>query len=108
MAIGVGLGVPFSRRKPPFFDGNSWGIYDFRQCLKDSYSYVSQITDLSGYNNHLLQATALNQGLYTSEGILHDGVNDFYKTLPATLNQPTLIYLVGKEITWTDIDTLYD
>lgn len=37
----------------------------------------------------------------TFSSIYFDGVNDYLKTGPFTLNQPTTVYLMGKQVTWT-------
>ena len=43
-----------------------------------------------------------------TDGIAFDGTNDYMKTSPFTLNQPTKIYIVGKQVTWTISDYLFD
>ena len=46
--------------------------------------------------------------LTTADGILFDGVDNFLKATAFTLNQPTTIYFLGKQITWTSSDKLID
>lgn len=41
-------------------------------------------------------------------GLLFDGVDNFLKANAFTLNQPTTVYILGKQITWTLNDTLFD
>lgn len=45
----------------------------------------------------------------TADGsILFDGIAHFLKTDAFTLNQPTTVYFLGKQVTWTALDTIYD
>ncbi len=67
---------------------------------KDGSNNVSQWTDLSGSNNHLIQATALQQPVYSASlGVIFDGSNtagkgDLLKSAAFTYNQPCHIYMV--------------
>lgn len=88
-------------------NGNTWGEFDFLQCKKDSFNKVSQVYDISGNNNHLLQLMAIRQPLFTPAGILYDGIYNAMQTLVSTLPQPVTVYFIAKEITFTDIATLY-
>jgi len=40
--------------------------------------------------------------------VLFDGVDDFLKTAPFTLNQPETVYFVGKQVSWTLDEIIYD
>jgi len=47
--------------------------------------------------------------IHSDDGILFDGVNDMLKTAAiAALDQPTTVYIVVKQITWTIVDKLFD
>ena len=58
---------------------------------------------------HLLQGTDTNRPSKEADGsILFDGVDNYLKAVAFTLNQPTTVYLLGKQVTWTDGDTVWD
>jgi hypothetical protein len=70
-----------------------------------------QITNLSVkelLGNNLLQSTGTNQPLETATGILFDGVDNFMKTAPFVLEQPEFIYMVIKQVSWTNFDFWFD
>lgn len=70
---------------------------------------VSQWADQSGNGRHLKQATATNQPAKQADGsILFDGVDNYLKCDAFTLNQPESIYLLMKQATWTEGDTIFD
>lgn len=101
--------------KPPFpsglKDGKTAGWYDFTDLFyvsRDIYNFVSQVRDKSGNFRHFNQLIVNAQPILGVDGITFDGVNDFLKTDPFTLNQPEIIYAVFKENTWTDLDTILD
>ena len=75
---------------------------------KDASNKVSVWGDKSGNGNDLLQATGSAQPLYSTNGILFDGVNDFMKAAAFTLVQPEMVYIVFKQVTWTLNDRIYD
>jgi len=59
--------------------------------------------------NHLYQATLANQPILSAaNGLLFDGTNDFLATLAFVLVRPEFIYFVGRQITWTNNDKLFD
>ena len=65
---------------------------------------IKQVT-----GNHLLQATGVAQPLWSAaNGILFDGVADFLRCIPFVFIQPEFIYFVGRQITWTGADYIYD
>jgi hypothetical protein len=53
--------------------------------------------------NHLIQLTGASQPLWSANGVLFDGVNDFMKCTAFALVQPEFIYFVGRQITWSNI-----
>lgn len=68
---------------------------------------VSQWSDQSGNNRHLLQATGTNQPALQSDGsILFDGVDNFMKCTAFTLVQPETVYILMKQVGWTN-DTYF-
>jgi hypothetical protein len=69
---------------------------------------ASQWDDQSGNDNHLVQATATNQPAVQPDGsLLFDGVDNFMKAA-FTLNEPETIYLLFKQVTWTDLRRIFD
>ncbi len=72
-------------------------------------SGVSQWSDASGNGRHLLQGTDTNRPALQTDGtILFDGVDNYLQTAAFTLNQPTTVYFLGKQVTWTNTDTICD
>ena len=83
--------------------------YQFNTGITVTGAGVSVWTDQSGNSNHLLQATDTNRPAKQSDGsILFDGVDNYLKTVAFTLNQPTTVYFLGKQVTWTTSDKLID
>jgi hypothetical protein len=72
---------------------------------------VSTWKDQSGNSNDLVQATGGNQPTYSGSGtsstITFDGTND-YLSVSFTQSQPTTIYIILDQVTWTSIDPIYD
>jgi len=92
-------------------DGNTFGWYDstdLTTITKDGSNLVSRWNDKLLSGRDLIQATAGKLPLLTEEGLLFDGVDDWMQTLTATLNQPTVIYLVIKQVGWTYLDRILD
>lgn len=58
----------------------------------------------------LYQGTVGSQPLYglATRTLTFDGVDDFLKTAAFTLNQPTTVYFVGSQVTWTDNEYIFD
>jgi hypothetical protein len=52
----------------------------------------------------------LNGGatVVTASCLYFDGTNDYLKTGAFTLAQPTTVYFVGKQVTWTNTDHIFD
>ena len=70
---------------------------------------VSQWNDASGLEHHLKQANDTNRPAKQSDGaILFDGVDNFLKADAFTFIQPSFIYVLGKQITWTASDNWFD
>lgn len=91
-------------------DGNTVAWFDAAESyiVKDGSDFVSQWTDRSGSTNHLLQAAGTNQPLWSTDGVLFDGVDNFMKCVAFTYNQPEQIYIVLKQVTWVNGDTISD
>lgn len=90
-------------------DGNTVGWYDYLlDVTKDGSDFVSAWGDQSGENNHLLQASGTAQPLWTVNGVLLDGIDNYMKTAPFVWDQPEMIYMVAKQVTWTSTDRFFD
>ena len=68
----------------------------------DEY-YIEEIA-----GNHLSQTTGADKPLWSSDGILFDGVSEFMKTTTFTYDQPAQIYIVFRQVTWTSNDVICD
>lgn len=82
-------------------DGNSkfYDFTDISRITKDGSNRVSSVEEMLGSGANLIQATQLNQPIYSSDGITFDGVNDSLQAL-FSLSQPISIYYAFKQITW--------
>lgn len=70
---------------------------------------VTQWEDQSGNGRHLKQGTDTNRPAKQSDGsILFDGADNYLKTDAFTFAQPCTYYILGKQVTWTDIDKWCD
>lgn len=59
--------------------------------------------------NHLIQQTGLNKPVWSAvNGLLFDGANDYLRTLTFAFVQPSFLYFVGRQITWTSDDKFCD
>ena len=91
-------------------DGNTVAWYDYLKLVtKDGSDFVSVWGDQSGLSHDLLQAVGTNQPKWFSiNGILFDGIDNFLKTAAFALIQPEMIYIVFKQLTWTNDDRIFD
>ena len=90
-------------------DGNTMlGIDYLTGVAKDGGNLVSQWDDLYQEGNDLLQATPLDKPLWTVDEIIFNGIRQFMACVPFTLAQPTQIYAVLRQKTWTVNDWLWD
>jgi hypothetical protein len=70
---------------------------------------VSQWDDMSGNGRHLKQGTDTNRPALQVDGtILFDGSDNFLKCDAFTLNRPETIYFLGKQVTYTNTDYIFD
>lgn len=75
---------------------------------KDGSNFVSRWNDKLSSGRDLIQATGTNQPLWSANGILFDGIDNVMKTAPFTFIRPAMIYFVGKQITYSSPDHLFD
>lgn len=70
---------------------------------------VSQWDDASGNGRHLKQAVGVSQPALQADGsILFDGTDDFLRCDAFTLNQPETVYLLARQVTWTNGEHVFD
>lgn len=114
MTYGYGYGYEKYKKygRLPIYDGNTVGWYiasDLTTITKDGANLVSRWNDKLGSGRDLLQAVVLNQPLWVlNDGILFDGIANFMKTASFTWDQPEFIYIVLKQVTWTNLDIIFD
>ena len=71
--------------------------------------FASQWDDQSGNGRHLKQTTGAAQPSVNANGsLLLNGTTQFMKTDPFTLNQPETIYLLFKDLVWTNSARIWD
>ena len=69
---------------------------------------VSKWDDVSGNGNHMLQSIALSRPVVQPDGsLLFDGLNGYLRAVFA-LAQPSTVYMLVKQITWTLSRRLFD
>ncbi len=92
---------------PPLTNLAAW--YRKGLGITDVANAVSAWADQSGNARNLLQASGAAQPTKQGDGtILFNGTGHFMATATFPLTQPTTIYLLAKQITWTIGDHLYD
>lgn len=102
------------RRRFPsvLLDGNTVAWYNSQllsTITKDGSDFVSRWNDRLGSGHDLIQSTGTNQPKWFSvNGVLFDGIDNFMKTSPFTFDQPEMIYIVLKQVTWTLGDYILD
>jgi hypothetical protein len=74
-----------------------------------STTLVARWNDASGNNRPLLQATGAAQPALQTDGtLLFDGSSDLMQTATFTLAQPTMLYMLFRQVTWTINDVMCD
>ena len=90
-------------------DGNTVAWFDYTETITmDGSDLVSDWGDKSGEGNDLLQATGTDQPLWSSDGVLFNGVDNYMKCVGFTYDQPEMIYVVVKQVTWTNNKYIMD
>jgi len=91
-------------------DGNTVAWYDYKDLPTltiDGANAVSRWNDKLGSGHDLLQATGTNQPLYTADGILFDGIDNFMDS-SFIWTQYKTIYLILKQISWAKDFYIFD
>lgn len=93
-------------------DGNTvaWFDHDYIPSITmDAALRVSQWNDRLGSGHDLLQANGADQPLWSfANGVLFDGVSEYMKCVGFPFVQPEFIYFVGRQVTWTFTDRIFD
>ena len=112
--IGVGVGIPFRKVSGESYpsvldDGNTVGWYDYLLGITKSSNRVSGWADQSGSGEDFAQADGGKQPLLQSTGILFNGSDEVMATVgfTPTLEQPLTVYMVAKQVSWTQNDYFY-
>lgn len=96
-----------ANRQPILENMAAW--FRFGQGITSSATLVSQWDDASGNGRHLKQTTDTNKpALQSDNSILFDGSDNYLKCDSFTLNQPETVYVLGKLVSWTANDSLFD
>jgi len=88
-------------------DGNTkgwWTFDDDTKVTKDYYNRISAWKDKLGSGNDLVQSDASKEPIISSNGITFDGVNDGLQDTSITMSSPVFLYMVIKQISWTNTD----
>ena len=109
LGLGNAITLGFTSQIPPVLsDGNTVAWFDLLENItKDGSDFVSVWGDKSGNGNDLLQAVGTNQPLWSANGVLFDGVDNFMED-SFTYEQPEMIYIVVKQIVWGTADYIFD
>lgn len=101
-------GIALARRRPPLAAALA-AAYLFGSGITITGSGVSQWDDRSGNGRHLVQATDASRPLVQTDGsILFDGVAHNLQSAGFVIAQPWTAYFLGRQVTWTVNDSLFD
>ena len=83
--------------------------YKFNTGITVTGAGVSEWQDQTANNRHLLQGTDTNRPAESSGIITFDGVDNYLDVTGGfTLVQPTTVYILFKQITWSNNDRIFD
>ena len=83
--------------------------FRFKLGLTEAGQGVSVWADQSGNDRDLLQTTdGARPAKQTDGSILFNGADEYLKCVAFTLDQPETVYILGKQVTWTDNDNWSD
>lgn len=108
ITIPSGTSIPTS-----LYDGNTVAWYDYNastatMSIYDPSTTVLRWNDQLGSGRDLIQNTSTARPTWSSNGVLFDGIDDYLKAAAFTYNQPEMIYIVLKQVTWTLNDRILD
>ena len=109
--IGIGIKNAIDRVNPPFpYTLPSLAAWYARnRGITLNGGNVSQWDDQSGKGRHLKQGTASFQPSFESDNtILFDGVDNFLKADAFTLVQPSAVFLLFRQVSWTTGEYIHD
>ena len=96
---------------PVIRDGSTvaWFLSDEPTTLTlDGANRVSRWNDYLGSGHDLIQGVGADQPLWSANGVLFDGATEYMKCGVFAYVQPEMIYMVVKQVTWTDGDYIFD
>lgn len=83
--------------------------YQFNTGITEAGQGVSVWADQAGNSRDLNQTTDGNRPSKESDGsILFAGGDEYLKTDAFTFNQPQTVYLLGRQVTWTNNEYIFD
>lgn len=87
----------------------AWYIADDLSTItKGVGDLVSRWNDKLGSGHDLIQATGTNKPVWSSSGIIFDANDNRMQTATFTLNQPVFIYMVMRQVNWSDGERIFD
>lgn len=95
-------------------DGNTvaWFLYDEAATITKTANLVARWNDYLASGHDLIQATDAKKPLWSSTGILFDGLQtaggDHLKCDAFILNQPIYVYALIKQVTWINGSLIWD
>jgi hypothetical protein len=89
-------------------DGHTWAWYLYTDSVVQTGNAVRRWGDYLNSTHDLKQTTGGAQPTLVSDGIDFDGTGDYLWTDTIILEQPTNIYIVFKQVTWTDLDYIFE
>ena len=88
-----------------------WYVADDTSSLTKDTGATEEVTqwnDKSGSAHHLVDPGATKRPVWSANGILFDGANDYMKANTFTYAQPEFIYMVVKNVTYGTSDYMFD
>lgn len=94
---------------PTLLDSDTLAWFDFQENITmGAGNEVSIWGDKSGNANDLLQPTPGVRPLWSLSGVLFNGLDDFMKCVAFTLTQPETIYIIFRQVTWSNNRVILD
>lgn len=85
-----------------------YDVFDESHRTVDESDRLSELADINDTGHDLLQADTAKMPVLEVDGLLFDGLNDFIKTIETPLAQPIFVFMLVKQISWTEQVYIYD